>query len=120
MISLLSDINNPLSYQCLVYSYRAGHSQLDIRVDKLGEFGSAKAFFLIFGEVEYFEGPVLWQGVNFELGSSEECERLLRCNLNYPSNEEVSLEGFRLFQVKTDSCLIKIIARYIGKEKTEP
>ena len=54
-------VEEPLSYNCRVWKYVAGHSQLLIKLHK--EDFLEESLYLGFETVIYFEGPMSWTGV---------------------------------------------------------
>lgn len=62
-------------YRCQVHHYHARLSRLYIRAYK----GQAQlpAFYMLFSDVGYWEGPVSWQGIAFEIGPKDACIELM-------------------------------------------
>lgn len=89
------NLEQPEEWVCRLWSYGAGHSEMEIIVrrqsvvQKIGFVG-----------VEYFDGPTDWKGANFELGSSEDTLMFLRrvTSLTEFSDESL-LETSKLFSV---------------------
>lgn len=69
------DIANPMQYRCQIHLYHSRLSRLYIRAYK----GNAPlpAFYLLFSDVGYWEGPVSWQGVNFRVAHKDVCIDLM-------------------------------------------
>lgn len=69
------NLTNPDDYNCAILGYRHNHSMMLVRVSN-DEIDS-NAFFIVFSEVIYYEGPFQWNGCNFYLASEDECRELL-------------------------------------------
>lgn len=103
-------INEPQSYQCAVWGYQAAHRQMLVRVYKTDKAGHETSFYLFFGGVIYFEGPMHWFGAKFVSGSEEECTTLLR-KMGFERPEEaVRSDFYRLFKVKLPQLEVRIVA----------
>ncbi len=55
----------------------ASHSQMLLRIHE-GDFLIGDTFYLLFTGVQYFEGPLSWNGAGFQLGTSDESLALLQ------------------------------------------
>jgi len=69
------NLNNPMLYRCHVHRYFSGLSRLYIRVFR-GQQADA-AFYLLFSDVGYFEGPISWEGADFRIAPHEDCIALM-------------------------------------------
>ena len=67
------NLEQPNEWGCRLWSYGAGHSEMDLIVSS--QHGIHKIAFV---GVEYYEGPIDWKGANFELGSAEDTLNFLR------------------------------------------
>jgi hypothetical protein len=107
-------IAEPEKYVCFVTSYIPSHSQLEIGI-KLPETPEF-VYYLGFQAVEYFEGPLSWEGADFSRGDPNECVRLLRLSYRHKKLADSHLmERFHLFYVPLSpvhpqSAWVKIIA----------
>jgi hypothetical protein len=74
--SNIFNIKTPQLYRCHVYRYHSTLSRLYVRAFK----GAAQdpAFYLLFSDVGYFEGPMNWQGVQFRLAPTNKCLALMQ------------------------------------------
>jgi hypothetical protein len=102
------NIANPQEYSCRVGSYRVNHSLMLVRATK-SEFEPGKTFYLTFGGVLYFEGPLAWSGADFCISTTDECERLLS-KMGYSDSLHVLSDKYRLFLVELPNLEVKIIA----------
>ena len=106
-------IENPEEYTCFIEKYSAGLSRLRIKAYK-GQFEPEEAMNLFFGGVCYFEGHVVWQGVNFTVGEPSEALELMR-KVGWPEDTatnqiDISSIGLHLFKVKLPKCEVRIVA----------
>ena len=108
---LFAAIDNPLAYHCRLWGYVPGHSQLLVRVHQ-GEFLNGEVFFLGFEGVHYVECPTSWIGIDFRLGSPEECKAVIRkANLVISAEMiDVFLNAHHLFVIDRSDCRIQILA----------
>lgn len=69
------NVKSPMLYRCQLHHYHSRLSRLYVRVYK----GQAQfpAFYLLFADVGYWEGPVSWQGVAFEIAPKEDAIDLM-------------------------------------------
>jgi hypothetical protein len=82
---------------CRVEGYRKSHSFMEIKVNYKDDLERDTAVFLQLPGVEYFEGPMIWQGANFRLASSADCLKLLHQLGRYEGVEDEYLsEKFQL------------------------
>lgn len=106
----ISEIENPDSYGCHIYRYRRGHSILVIDawtdVDRL---------FIIFEEVVYFSGLVIWKSANFQPMPNDECIRVMKLaghGRNGIVNDQFIIEiGYRLYTVPNTNPEVKVLSR---------
>ena len=103
-------IDDPQSFHCTIWRYQAGHHQMLVRVCRIEESGDELAFYVCFGGVIYFEGPLQWSGADFISGSEEECIGILRRMGVKHAEEAVRSDYFRLFRVKLPQLEVRIIA----------
>jgi hypothetical protein len=109
------NIKAPNLYRCNVYRYSSMLSQLYIRVFK--GMSVAPSFYLFFSDVGYFEGPMNWGGVDFQLQTPDDCLDLMRGMgmvedflLDDPDTREALMESAHLYTVKTKHSTIRIVA----------
>ena len=103
-------IDDPQSFCCTVWRYQAGHHQMLVRVHRLEESGDETAFYLYFGGVIYFEGPLHWSGAEFTSGSEEECAGILRMIGFKHAEDATRSDYYRLFKVKLSQLEVRIVA----------
>lgn len=109
-------IDNPQSYHCTVWRYQADHQQADpqqmlVRVHRSEESGAETAFYLYFGGVMYFEGPLHWHGAEFLRGPEEECIAILhKIGFKY-AEDAVRSDYYCLFKVKLPQLEVRIVAQ---------
>src|SRR5690606_13316611 len=106
---------NPMLYRCHTHRYFSGLSRLYIRVFK--EHQEAAAFYLLFSDVGYFEGPVSWQGADFGIADDNTCiELMLRTGLvgeailQFPDAYAAITEHAKLYIITTTHTPVKLIA----------
>lgn len=68
-------IAQPMIYRCHIHRYYSGLSRLYVRAFKGQQ--QVPAFYLLFSDVGYIEGPVNWQGVDFHIAPQQECLDLM-------------------------------------------
>lgn len=110
----------PTLYRCHVHHYHARLSRLYIRVFKTdGGLSTVQipAFFLLFSDVGYVEGPINWDGANFCLAPHEDCIDLMletgmigKAVLQFPDAYAAITDTARLYVVKTAHSPVRIIA----------
>ncbi len=121
MFDELKQIQDKSQYECLVGAYQIGHSELKILVrNRTSAFRDL--FYIVLVDVRYFSGPFKWIGVNFKLGSVQECwEKLVRAKviLDDPSLREKS--RMRLYRVDLEDSAVEVIASnaYIIREDSK-
>lgn len=105
----------PQRYRCHVHRYFSGLSRLYIRVFR-GE-QDAPAFYLMFTDVGYFEGPINWEGADFCIASPEDCLHLMlqtgmvgEAILQFPDAYLPLTEHARLYVVRTSHQPVRFIA----------
>lgn len=109
------DIKAPQLYRCQIYRYFSGLSRLYLSVFKPQQ--SVPAFYLLFSDVGYFEGPMGWESVDFQIAPSDECIALmLRTGmigpavLQFPDAYASITDTARLYVVDTPHTRVRIIA----------
>lgn len=109
------EIEHPKIYRCNVLRYDSGLSRLYIRVFK--GMSVAPSFYLFFSDVGYFEGPVNWEGVGFNIESSEKCLSLMvdtgmvrDIMLDDPDTRLALAEAAQLYTLQTPHSTIRIVA----------
>jgi hypothetical protein len=103
----LRQVNAPQDCSCKVLKYRHSHSGLIIGVY---EPLTKKDYYLAFGAVEYFEGPMVWRDATIELKSYEEGMKLLEWVARYRNIPVDSFQGqAALFTFGTSTIITKIL-----------
>lgn len=117
LMSYVSNLTDPQSYVCDVLKYQKSHSLLSVYAKEWGQLDSDNNFYIVFASVIYFEGPIYWSGVNFYLGSQDECVELLD-NIGPGYSRGFHNRIPTLFKVDMGKVTIKIVAERatIGKE----
>lgn len=115
MADNLFNLPAPLLYRCHVLYYHTRLSRLYLRAFKGQQ--QAPAFYLLFSDVGYFEGPMTWQGADFSLASHDDCVALLlrtgmigEAVLQFPDAYATITETARLYTVRTTHTPVQIIA----------
>jgi hypothetical protein len=100
-------IANPETYICRVASYRAGHSVMCVHVHRHSQSTLPyDEFFLLFDFVQYFEGPMWWNGANFCTSTPEECLQLL---FRLQSPQKVDDDEVTTFDLPESTPLPKVL-----------
>jgi hypothetical protein len=115
-IDQIIDLENPEFYDCTVWKYQVGHSEMIVRLYSPEEKEKDKSeFYLIFQGVLFFEGPLKWKGASFFNGANEECQELLH-RIGLQNAREAAQSGFyRLFKQNLSGLEVKIIAMKVIK-----
>lgn len=91
------DFPNFDTCHCRVIGYIRSHSFMEIKVDYIGVNTSEDVFYIAFEGVEYFEGPMIWQGGQFRIMSPIDCLNLLHKLGRYEGiPDEYLLKRFQL------------------------
>src|SRR4051812_45386859 len=91
------NVDSPQAYACYLRGFAIGHSQLKIHAYSAEQ---ARSFDLDFADVQYISAPVRWHGVQFRLGTSDECLQLRRklgIGTAYPDSEVAMSQLYKLF-----------------------
>ena len=125
MLDSVFEITNARLYRCQVYRYFSGLSRLYLSIFKPKQ--TVPAFYLLFSDVAYFEGPVNWQSVDFYIGASEDCLDLLLQTgiigpavLQFPDAYATITDTARLYLVDTPNSQIRIIASSAARLDSVP
>lgn len=116
------DIVRPDLYHCRVTKYEQGHSVMYIAL-RTQEIGFDPHFYLMFEDVQYFEGPMMWEGANFCTASLEEYgvylekiqqrEKVVDSQTSLLLDFQMPIPG-RLFVVNTPNLQIKLISSIVS------
>ncbi len=106
------NLPTPDDWMCSMVRYTWSHSQLVFILQMADATHPLK---LAFQSVEYFEGPMIWKGVNFRLGSTEEYLQLFHNTQEYhnTSSDFALTKRYKLYIVNLLShpnSYVKIIA----------
>jgi len=109
------------AYTCKIWSYLVSHLQLLIRSWK-DDFLTGDTLYLLFTGVLYFDGPTIWQGADFRLGTPDECFKLLQEKRSFEDNPEHRgvAEKIHLFKAETSRGVIRILAKNVSKSQEIP
>jgi hypothetical protein len=116
VVKELGHIENPKQYYSAIHLYYVGHSMLLVQADKGKESGPDRLLYLTFTNVVFFEGPLQWQGVDFYLGTSDECTEML----NRIGLDKRTFDLYRLFKIKLEKGFINIVAMRVYCADTPP
>lgn len=113
-LSNIFDVVEPRLYRCRILGYVGSHSLMFIEVSRiLSELD--ETFYLGFEEVLYFEGPTIWQNVDFHLGTGNEISRIVE--LLYKGTikdltkyRESLLDRYSLFVLESSDTRVRILA----------
>jgi len=109
-------IENPEQYDCTLWHYQIGHREMLIRICSRDKPDESNTFFFHFIGVQYFAGPIEWHGASFQLGSNEDLMSILhrlgltKLHQNDPEALHLMTQMFHLFEVKTASMPVKLVA----------
>lgn len=111
----LFEIKGPQLYRCQVYRYFSGLSRLYLSVFRPQQ--NVPAFYLLFSDVAYFEGPMNWQSVDFYEAPAQACIDLMLKSgvigpavLQFPDAYASITDVARLYRVDTAGSPVQIIA----------
>lgn len=114
------NLDNPQRYNCVVWKYQAGLSEMVLRLYDSENLGDKEGLALIFQGVFYFEGPLKWSGAAFYTATDEECKELLdEIGFEEP-NVAVSSGYYRLFKCDLPKSTVRIIAMKVVKVSELP
>ena len=108
-------IDNPHSYHCTIWRYQPSHRQMLVRVYRFEESGDETYFYLHFGGVVYFEGPLQWSGAALTRGSAKECIAILHKIGIKHAEDAVRSDYYCLFKIKLLWSLIKSYIQNFNK-----
>ena len=108
-------IPSPQLYRCQVYRYFSGLSRLYLSAFK--PYQTVPAFFLLFSDVAYFEGPMGWESADFRLAPHDDCVALMlsagiigEAVLQFPDAYAAVTAAANLYTVQTPRASVRIIA----------
>jgi hypothetical protein len=114
-MNALFGIKTPQIYRCQVYRYFNSLSRLYLGVFR--PYQQQPAFYLLFSDAGYFEGPLSWQSVDFHIAPAQECiDLLLRTGMigeaifTFPDAYAAITDTARLYRVETPHSPVQIIA----------
>ena len=118
----LTYIDDPSQYSCTVWNYQPSHSMLLIRLLR-GVLPGGHVSYLIFGAVNYFEGPLSWMGADYIIGDEQELKQIL-LELDWIDNNEETLKTTtrrsKLYKFPFKSIEVRIIAGILYESKEIP
>jgi hypothetical protein len=119
------DIKAPQLYRCQVYRYFSGLSRLYLSVFKPQQ--TIPAFYVLFSDVAYFEGPMGWDGVHFQIAPTSACIELLletgiigEAVLQFPDAYAAITDTARLYMLQTVQTRVRIIASSVTQLDSVP
>lgn len=106
-------LDDPEKYNCMVERFVVGHAQMNIRIFHQTDNKYFRAWFI---NVEYFAGPIRWEGANFCLATSQECLSLLHTRMNRFDGlrDNFLADYFKLYKATLPKQDIEIIAAAAG------
>ncbi len=111
----LFEIKVPQLYRCQVYRYFNSLSRLYVGAFRPQQ--NIPAFYILFSDVAYIEGPVSWQSVDFYTAPPDECIALMlktgiigEAILTFPDAYASITEAAQLYRVDTPHTPVQIIA----------
>lgn len=117
--SNIFNLPTPILYRCHVLHYHTRLSRLYLRAYK-GQ-SQTPAFYLLFSDVGYFDGPMTWQGADFGIAESEVCIALMlsvgmigEAILQFPDAYASITDTARLYVVTTTHTPVRLIASAVS------
>ncbi len=114
-MTTLFEVKAPQMYRCQAYRYFNGLSRLYIAAFKPQQ--NIPAFYLLFSDVGYFEGPLSWQSVDFYTAPADDCIALMlrtgmigEAILTFPDAYASITDAAQLYRVDTPHTPVQIIA----------
>lgn len=113
--SNIFSLPTPFLYRCNVLHYHTRLSRLYLRAFK----GQAQtpAFYILFSDVGYFDGPMTWQGGDIGIAAADECIALMlgvgmigEAILQFPDAYASITDSAHLYVVTTTHTPVRIIA----------
>jgi hypothetical protein len=116
MTDRLFEIRGAALHRCQVYRYFNGLSRLYVGVFRPHQ--NIPAFYILFSDVAYFEGPMSWESADFYIAPTQDCiDLLLRAGvigpavLQFPDAYAAITETARLYTVQPAAgSVVRIIA----------
>lgn len=109
------NLKNPMLYRCNVLHYHNRLSRLYIRIFRGQQ--QTPAFYLLFSDAGYYEGPLTWQGADFGIASHDDCiDLMLRTGmigeavLQFPDAYAAITDTAHLYVVTTTQAPVRFIA----------
>ena len=104
-------IDEPSLYHCSIFRYSQSHRILTAAVHK-HKGDPETAFYLVFESVWYFQGPMSWAGIDFEIANIDERKTLLqKVFQNTKDNMMDSLsQQYALYVIYRPKITIQILA----------
>jgi hypothetical protein len=112
-------IPNAAKYVCIVWHYQVAHSTMIVRIQ---DPQTEEIYWVSFLAVQYYDGPMRWQGANFSVEESIETLTLLREKTGFHldmSDEDLENE-FQLFTVNCKDYQVRVLAKKAYISKTSP
>ncbi len=110
-------IDVPQSCSCRVWRYMYSHSMLSINAFQLNP---EKTYYLLFTSVEFYEGPLFWEGADYQIGSSGHCLDILHRTERFDDIPDAHLsKSFKLF-VFPGASPVRIIAANVRVFEEDP
>jgi len=120
MTENILNLDAPAIYRCHIHHYHSRLSRLYVRVFK----GASRipAFYLLFPDAGYVEGPINWDGANLCIAPHEECIALMletgmigEAVLQFPDAYAAITDTARLYIIKTTRTPVRIIAGTVAR-----
>lgn len=109
-------IQRPEMMACMVTEYKWNRQVLTV---KLKRDQSPEVFYLRFTRVEFFAGPMMWQGADFHIGNDADCLELLQLTGRigeFATEDHIRKIGYKLYGVDiADGVTVQIIAGVANK-----
>ncbi len=115
MAENILNLNAPLVYRCNLHRYFSGLSRVYVRAFR--GYEQLPAFYLLFSDVGYIEGPVTWQGLMLNIAPADACIALMmrvgmigEAMLQFPDAYAAITETMQLYTIHTTQTPVQLIA----------
>jgi len=125
MAENIFNLTAPMRYRCHVHHYHSRLSRLYLRVFE--DQAQIPAFYLLFSDVGYVEGPINWQGADIAIAPHQDCIDLMLATgmigpavLQFPDAYAAITDSARLYVITTTKTPVKVIGSSAARLATLP
>jgi len=108
-------VRRPDMIECTIMDYKWGHKVMTVRLKREN---SPEIQYIKFSSVEFFAGPMMWKGADFEVLPDADCLEMLQLTgtLNdFATEKHVKTLGYKLYAVNIGEVMIQIVASKANK-----